>query len=191
MARLRVGLLGGSFNPAHDGHLHLSLRALAALRLDRVIWLVAPQNPLKPQAGMAPFARRLAQARALARHPRIEVSDLECRLGTRYSVDTLARLVGRRPARHYVWLVGADIVPQLPQWRRWQRLFALVPVAIFDRPTYARIAHGAAAVRRFGRYRVRHPAALATRKPPAWCFVNIPMNDASSSAIRARGEWVR
>ena len=189
MARLRVGLLGGSFNPAHEGHLHLSLRALAALRLDRVIWLVAPQNPLKPQAGMAPFARRLAQARALARHPRIEVSDLECRLGTRYSVDTLARLVGRRPARHYVWLVGADIVPELPRWHRWQHLFELVPVAIFDRPTYARIALGAAAARRFGRYRVKHPAALAMRKPPAWCFVRGPTHPASATELRRRGAW--
>lgn len=189
MTGLRVGLLGGSFNPAHQGHLHLSLWALAALRLDRVVWLVSPQNPLKTAAGMAPFQRRLAAARALARHPRIEVSDLERRLGTRYSVDTIAALRRRRPRHRYVWLIGADILAELPRWHRWRRIFELVPVAIFDRPTYARIALASSAARRFGRYRVRHPAALATREPPAWCFVRGPTHPASATELRRRGAW--
>jgi nicotinate-nucleotide adenylyltransferase len=189
MARLRVGLLGGSFNPAHEGHLHVSLAALAALKLDRVVWLVAPQNPLKPAAGMAPLARRLERARGLARHPAIAVSDLERRLGTRYSVDTIARLLARRPRHHYVWLIGADILSELPRWRRWQRLFELVPVAIFDRPTYARFARASPVARRFGRYRVKAPAALATRRPPAWCLVHGPTHPASATELRRRGVW--
>lgn len=190
MAGCRVGLLGGSFNPAHQGHLHLSLHALAALRLDRVLWLVSPQNPLKPSAGMAPFAERLARARALARHPRIEASDLERRLGTRYTVDTLARLLRRRGGTRYVWLMGADIVEELPDWHRWQRLFELVPVAIFDRPTYSKSALASLAARRYRRHRVRIPAALPTRRPPAWCFVRGPTHPASASEIRRRGAWV-
>jgi len=189
MTGLRVGLLGGSFNPAHAGHLHLSLAALAALRLDRVVWLVSPQNPLKPPAGMAPFERRLAEARAIAAHPRIEVSDIERHLGTRYSVDTIEALCRRRPAWRYVWLIGADILAELPRWHRWQHIFELVPVAIFDRPTYARIALAGPAARRFGRYRVRHPAALAARRPPAWCFVRGPTHPASATEIRRRGTW--
>jgi nicotinate-nucleotide adenylyltransferase len=189
MTELRVGLLGGSFNPAHQGHLHLSLWALAALRLDRVVWLVSPQNPLKPAEDMAPFQRRLAVARRLARHPRIEVSDLERRSGTRYSVDTVAALCRRRPRHRYVWLIGADIVPELERWHRWQHIFELVPVAIFDRPTYARIALASLAAQRFGRYRVRQPAVLATRKPPAWCFVRGPTHPASATELRRRGAW--
>lgn len=186
---LRVGLLGGSFNPAHAGHRHLSLQALARLRLDRVLWLVAPQNPLKPARGMAPYAERLARARAVARDPRIEVSDLERRLGTRYSVDTLERLLKRRRGTRFVWLIGADIAGELAHWHRWQRLFELVPVAIFDRPTYAYGALASLAAARYRRHRVRCPAALAGRRPPAWCFVRGPTHPASASEIRRRGAW--
>lgn len=190
MAGRRIGLLGGSFNPAHEGHLHLSRRALAALRLDRVVWLVAPQNPLKPVAGMAPLAERLARARAVARHPRVEVSCLEQRLGTRYTVDTLARLRQRWGGTRLVWLMGADLMLQLPDWHRWQRLFELVPVAIFDRRTYAYRALAGLAARRYRRYRIRCPAALPAREPPAWCFVRGPTHPASATEIRRRGAWV-
>jgi nicotinate-nucleotide adenylyltransferase len=189
MAMLRVGLLGGSFNPAHEGHLHLSLKALAALQLDLVVWLVSPQNPLKPAAGMASLERRIERARSVARHPLIVVSDLERRLGTHYTVDTVQALLRRRPRHRYVWLMGADIMPELPDWHRWTRLFELVPVAIFDRPTYSRFALAGPAMRRFGRYRVKHPAALATRRPPAWCFVRGPTHPASATELRRRGAW--
>jgi len=187
MAGARVGLLGGSFNPAHAGHLHLSRQALAALRLDRVIWLVAPQNPLKPVAGMAPLKERLARARAIARDPRIEVSDLEERLGTHYTVDTLRRLRRRCGATRFVWLMGADLLLQLPEWHRWQRIFETVPVAIFDRRSYAYRALAGLAARRYRRHRVHCPAALPTREPPAWCFVRGPTHPASATEIRRRG----
>lgn len=190
MAGRRVGLLGGSFNPAHEGHLHLSRQALAALRLDRVVWLVAPQNPLKPSDGMAPFQERLARARAIARHPRIEVSDLEHRLGTRYSVDTLRRLRRRCPGTRFVWLMGADLMLQLPQWHRWRCLFETVPVAIFDRRSYAYRALAGLAARRYRRHRIRCTAALPTREPPAWCFARGPTHPASATEIRRRGAWV-
>ena len=186
----RVGLLGGSFNPAHAGHLHLSRRALAALKLDQVIWLVAPQNPLKAVAGMAPFEERLARARAVAQDPRIEVSDIERHLGTRYSVDTLARLRRGCATTRFVWLMGADLMLQLPDWHRWQCIFEMVPVAIFDRRSYAYRALAGLAARRYRHHRIRSPAALPTRKPPAWCFVRGSTHPASATEIRRRGVWV-
>ena len=189
MARLRVGLLGGSFNPAHDGHRHISLEALKRLRLDQVWWLVAPQNPLKPGAGMAALEKRLARARKAARHPRIRVSDLEARLGTRYTVDTLACLTRRYPEVHFVWLMGADNLLQFPAWRRWTSIARAIPIAIFDRPTYAYRALAGQAARRFARYRVMDPAALPGRKPPAWCLVRGPTHPASATAVRERGAW--
>jgi nicotinate-nucleotide adenylyltransferase len=189
MARLRVGLLGGSFNPAHDGHRHISLEALKRLRLDQVWWLVAPQNPLKPGAGMAPLESRLASARKAARHPRIRVSDLEARLGTRYTVDTLARLTQRYPECRFVWLMGADNLLQFPAWRRWADIAQAIPIAIFDRPTYAYRALAGQAARRFARYRVMDPAALPGRRPPAWCLVRGPTHPASATAVREQGAW--
>ena len=137
MARLRVGLLGGSFNPAHDGHRHISLLALRRLGLDQVWWLVSPQNPLKSTAGMAPLAERMAGARAAARHPAIKVTDIERRLGTRFTADTLVRLRRRFPDLGFVWLMGADNLVQVPKWQRWTEIFTCMPVAVFDRPSYS------------------------------------------------------
>jgi nicotinate-nucleotide adenylyltransferase len=185
---LRVGLLGGSFNPAHDGHLHVSAEALKRLRLDQVWWLVSPQNPLKPVQGMAAFTERLAGARALARDPRIRVRDLEQRFGTRYTVDTLARL---RCAFGYdfVWLIGADNLIQLPFWRHWARVMALAPVAVIDRGDYLyRALVGRAAVR-FHRFRVDPARAgeLARMAPPAWVYLRLRPHGASSTRIREAG----
>ena len=144
----RVGLLGGSFNPAHEGHLYISRLALKALRLDEVWWLVSPQNPLKPQAGMAPFAERLAGARALARDRRIKVSAIEQDLATRYTVDTLDKLAQRYRDLRFVWLIGADNLEQLPKWKGWSRIFHMVPIAVFARDTYdSRALTGQAALR--------------------------------------------
>jgi len=181
--RLLVGLLGGSFNPAHAGHRHLSLVALKALRLDAVWWLVSPQNPLKPRAGMAPLARRLARAQAVAADPRIRVTDLERRLGTHYTVDTLKALRRRHPEVRFVWLMGADNLIQLPQWRRWRDIMATVPVAVVDRPSYSYRALASRAAGRYRKCRVR-PAALARAAPPAWCFVWAKRHPASATAIR-------
>jgi len=185
MTRLKIGLLGGSFNPAHEGHRHISLLALNRLQLDQVWWLVSPQNPLKAAAGMAPLDQRLAGARALARHPRIRVRDLESRLGTRYTVDTLAALRQRWPRSAFVWLMGADNLVQLPRWRRWHEIVKMVPMAIFNRPGQGHRALAGAAAARFAGSRVQDPAILTNTEPPAWCFLFTRLHSASSTAIRA------
>ena len=181
-------MLGGSFNPAHAGHRHISLLALHGLDLDQIWWLVSPQNPLKAQAEMAPLADRLAVARAVARHPRIWPTDLEARLGTRYTIDTLGALRQRYPQHRLVWLMGADNLIQMTRWKRWPAIFRTVPVAIFDRPNYHYRALAGCAARRFGRFRVGREGltGLADRMPPAWAFVACPPHPASATAIRAR-----
>ncbi len=185
MPRLKIGLLGGSFNPAHEGHRHISLLALKQLRLDQVWWLVSPQNPLKPADGMAPFAERLAGARAMARHPAIRISDLEQRLGTRYTVDTLIALRRRWPQNRYIWLMGADNLVQLPRWHRWREIFETTPLAIFNRGEQRYTALAGPAAARFARYRVRRPAQLAISRAPAWCFLFNRRHQASATALRA------
>jgi len=183
----RVGLLGGSFNPAHEGHLHVSRLAIARLRLDAVWWLVSPQNPLKAAAGMAPFAARLDGARQMARDPRILVSDIEARSGTRYTVDTLRLLVSAFPRRRFVWLMGADNLVQLPQWREWRTIPRLLPIAVFDRAPYSTRALAGEAARTFKRSRLatRDARKLADRNPPAWIFFHTPLHKASATRIRA------
>lgn len=142
----RIGLLGGSFNPAHSGHRAISLHAIRALQLDEVWWLVSPGNPLKPEAGMAPLAARLASARAMTRHAPIRPTDIEARLGTRYTVDTLARLVRLYPRHRFVWLMGADNLAQFHKWRSWRRIAHQVPIAVVARPGYDAPAHASPAM---------------------------------------------
>jgi nicotinate-nucleotide adenylyltransferase len=185
----RIGILGGSFNPAHSGHLHISLRALMALGLDEVWWLVAPQNPLKPAAGMATFRDRLAAARQAAVHPRIKVSDFEARQGTGYTADTLGQLRRRHAGVRFVWLMGADNMVQIPQWKHWPRIFETVPVAVFDRPTYSYRALAGVAARRFERARRRGDGArsLVDCRPPAWIYVWCVRDPQSATALRRKG----
>lgn len=185
--RLRVGLLGGSFNPAHGGHRHVSVTALRRLRLDQVWWLVSPQNPLKPRAGMAPQDQRIARAARVARHPRIRVTGLERALGTRYTADTLAKLRPRFPRVRFVWLMGADNLLQIRQWRHWADIFATTPIAIFDRHPYSFKALAGPAARRFARWRrpERQAAHLAEVQPPAWIFLHTRLHPASATALRA------
>ena len=184
---MRVGLFGGSFNPAHEGHRDISLAALAYLDLDEVWWLVSPQNPLKPADGMASFAERMASARAMAHHPRIRVTDIEQRLGTRYTADTLRKLVMRFPSYRFVWLMGADNLAQIASWRDWTKIFHLTPIAVFDRPTYTTKALNSLAARRFRRSRRREAAlkTLAATPAPAWVFVHHRLNPISATQIRA------
>ena len=182
----RIGLLGGSFNPAHDGHLAVSRAALKRLRLDRVWWLMSPQNPLKPVAGMASFAARFAAAQAVAAQDhRILCSDLEQRLGTRYTVDTLLWLQRHSRAR-LVWLVGADNLLQLPQWRQWVRLLAMVPIAVFDREPYSYRALAGRVARVYAqrRLRERDAPALLARRAPAWVYLWLRRHPQSSTALR-------
>jgi len=183
----RVGLLGGSFNPAHDGHLHVSRMAIRRLGLDAVWWLVSPQNPLKGATGMAPLAARLEAARRMARDPGVVVTDIEARTGTRYTVDTLRLLLDAFPRRRFVWLMGADNLVQLPQWRDWRAIPRLVPIAIFDRAPYSTGALAGAAARTFERSRLatRDATKLADSNPPAWIFFHTPLHRASATQIRA------
>ena len=185
----RIGILGGSFNPAHEGHRQISLEALKRLRLDEVWWLVSPQNPLKPQAGMAAFQKRIEGAKRVADHPRIKVSDLESRLGSTFTAETLARLARRLPRLRFVWLMGADNLAQIARWNRWTRIFQTVPIAVFDRPTYSLRALSGRAARRFARARIKESRAerLADMAPPAWVFLHTPLNAISATALRAQG----
>jgi nicotinate-nucleotide adenylyltransferase len=184
---LRIGVLGGSFNPAHGGHRHISLMALRVLALDEVWWLVSPQNPLKPVAGMAPLADRLAGALVAAGHPRIRVSDLEARLGLRYTCDTLAALKARFAQTRFVWLMGADNLIDIARWKRWPEIFETVPVAVFGRPTYSIKATASRAAQRFSRFRLpaNRARTLADKTPPAWLFWRGRLHPASASALRA------
>ncbi len=186
--RRRIGLLGGSFNPAHEGHRQVSLTALRRLRLDEVWWVVSPQNPLKPGAGMASFADRMAAARALAGDPRIRVTDIEDRLGTRYTIDTVDALQRACPGTRFVLLVGADILEQLPRWRRWDSLFCRVAIAVFARTPYSFNALAGIAAHRFARFRIAEAAAgtLAGRTPPAWTFLHGRTHPASATSIRKK-----
>lgn len=184
--RIVVGLMGGSFNPAHEGHLHVAEMAFRALGVDEVWWLVSPQNPLKPTAGMAPFAERVASARRMARHPRIRVRDLEPRLGTRFTADTLVELRRRCPRIRFVWIMGADNLVGFHRWERWSSIFHASAVAVFDRPSYSLKALASRAAHRFARFRVPFGVArtLAHRRLPAWVFLHTRRHPASATRIR-------
>ena len=184
----RIGLLGGSFNPAHRAHRRMSIAAMERLGLDEVWWLVSPGNPLKAKAkDMAPFAARLASARRMARRSRIRVSDFEAREGTRYTVETLARLQRRWPRHRFIWLMGEDTVAQFHQWRRWRDLARMVPIAVVSRPGYdddARAARAMGWLRRFVR-----PASQAKNwtewSAPAITFLRLPRDPTSATRLRA------
>ena len=183
-----IGLLGGSFDPAHAGHVHITREAIKRMGLDRVWWLVSPGNPLKAR-GPAPLDQRMAQARALMQHPKVVVTDLETRLGTRYTAETLERLQAIYPGVRFVWLMGADNLVQFHRWERWRDILRMVPVGVMARPGAGVAARQSVAARAFRVHRVARGEGLALHKPPAWCFMNVPMDDTSSTAIRARGDW--
>ena len=187
-----IGLLGGSFDPAHAGHAHITREALKRFGLSRVWWLVSPGNPLKAQ-GPAPMAERIARARQVMGDPRVVISDLEARLGTRYTAATLKRLKALYPGVRFVWLMGADNLAQFHHWQNWEWIIQNVPIGVFARPGSRLEARGARTVEEFARYRLpaEGAALLPYAVPPAWCFLNVPMVNLSSSAIRARGEWKR
>jgi nicotinate-nucleotide adenylyltransferase len=184
---MRIGLLGGSFNPVHAGHLHVAHMALRHLRLRQVWLLVSPGNPLKPARGMAPFATRLAQARAQVDGRRILATGIEAGLGTRYTADTLDALRRRFPCAQFVWLMGADNLEQLPRWWRWRKIVAGTSFAVLPRPTYNHRALSGQAARllRAARRPARSASVLAAAPPPAWVFLPAPQHTASATAIRA------
>ncbi len=185
---MRVGVLGGSFNPAHRGHAHIARLALKFLQLDQVWLLVSPGNPLKPRRGMASFGERLASARAIADGRRLVATGIEAALGFRYTIDTLRALRRRFPRVRFVWLMGADNLQQLPHWRRWLDLACVMPVAVLPRPSYNHRALAGRAAKRLRSARVasRKAVILAERDAPAWTFLPVAQNAASATAIRAK-----
>jgi len=185
---LRVGILGGSFNPAHEGHLHISLLALKLLQLDEVWWMVSPQNPLKSADDMAPFEDRLAEAQVLANHPNIRVTDIESRLGTTNTSESLEILKRSFPKTRFVWLMGADNLKQISRWHRWTRIFNQVPIAVFDRAPYSFGALAGKAAKAFFRFKKMRPDAcyLADMQAPAWMFFHTRLHPGSATNIRVR-----
>ena len=183
-----VGLLGGSFNPAHDGHVHVTKTALQRFGLNRVWWLVSPGNPLKSE-DPAPMADRIAQAAHIMDHPRVEITDIECRLGTKYTAQTIEKLQHRYPGVRFVWLMGADNLIQFHRWQDWQWIMENVPLGVVARPrdTVAARLSKAATIYRRAMLPAHASVILANGTAPRWCFINMPMSDQSSTAIREQG----
>lgn len=183
---MRIGLYGGSFNPAHLGHRHVTLTALRRLGLDRVWWLVTPGNPLKDRGILAPLDTRVARAAAVADHPRIAVTGFETAIGARYTRQTIHYLTTRRPDVHFVWIMGADSLASFHRWRGFREIAARVPIAVIDRPGETLRAPNARAARFLAAARVPEAEArtLALRPPPAWTYLHGPRSTLSSTQIR-------
>jgi nicotinate-nucleotide adenylyltransferase len=183
---MRIGLFGGSFNPAHQGHLAVSRAALRRLRLDRLWWLVSPGNPLKDTKGLPPLAERIAAATSLARHPRIVVTGLEAAIGARYTCETIRFLVRRCPGVRFVWIMGADNLLQFDQWRDWDDIARMVPIAVVDRPGATLKTMSAKTAQRFASARIDESDAtrFALVPPPAIIYLHGPRIALSSTALR-------
>lgn len=183
---MRIGLYGGSFNPAHLGHRHVTLLAMRRLELDRVWWLVSPGNPLKSRNALPTVAERCAQAQRMARHPRIAVTGVEAALNVRFTVQTLRFLTRRCPGIHFVWIMGADSLGTFHRWKGFSEIARLVPIAVIDRPGWTMTPLSARAARRLAQARIPEEAAstLALRCPPAWTFLHGPRSSLSSTEIR-------
>jgi nicotinate-nucleotide adenylyltransferase len=184
---MRIGLFGGSFDPPHEGHAHVSQVALQRLALDRLWWLVTPGNPLKETAGLPSLAQRIAAAENIARDPRIVVTGLEAEIGARYTADTLRFLHRRCPGARFVWIMGADNLLQFHRWRDWEEIARTTPIAIVDRPGASFRAASAKAAQRFARARLPESAAalLADMPPPAFVYLHAPRVAQSSTALRS------
>lgn len=185
---MKIGLLGGSFNPAHDGHRTISLVALKKLGLDRVWWLVTPQNPLKSADDTADYDVRLEHARRAARHPRIVVSDFERRMNVTFTFETLRLIRMRYSSVRFVWLMGADNLVSFSEWENWREIARLAPIAVFARPGSKIRAPFSHAARCLSRHRLDEEDAklLATTRPPAWVYLTDTLHPASSTAIREK-----
>jgi nicotinate-nucleotide adenylyltransferase len=183
-----IGLLGGSFNPAHEGHRHISLYALKNLGLDYVWWMVSPQNPLKSTRDMASHDKRMKSAIKASHHPKIIVTGIEQELHTRYTADTLEALQKHFPYTQFIWLMGTDNLQQIHRWQEWQKIFEVVPVAVLDRPPRGNSLKSCPAYERFRSCLVPEEQAqmLKTLQPPAWTILHIPLNTASATAIREK-----
>jgi nicotinate-nucleotide adenylyltransferase len=181
-----IGLLGGSFNPAHGGHRAISLFAAKALGLDEVWWLVSPGNPLKPKSGMAPLPARLAHARKFARRAPIRATTIEQDLGTRYTIDTLRALIARYPRNRFIWLMGGDNLEQFGQWRDWRKIARIIPIAVIARPGYNAQIRGSSAMswlRRFVRP-VHRSRNWTEWRPPALMLLRFRPDPRSATLLR-------
>lgn len=187
---LRIGLFGGSFNPAHDGHRMASLTALRRLQLDRVWWLVSPGNPLKDNRALPPLAQRIAFARELANHGRIHITGVEARLRTRYTADTLRALKRRCPGVRFVWIMGSDNLASFHLWNEWRTIARMMPIAVIDRPGSTHRSVSSPAGNWLARWRLpeNQGGALAVRTPPAWIFLHGKRSDLSSTQLRENAE---
>jgi len=182
-----VGLLGGSFDPPHAGHVHITKQALKRFGLDRVWWLVSPGNPLKADAP-ASLERRVAASRAIMQHPKVVISDIEAHIGTRYTADTIKALQRRYPRIKFTWLMGADNLASFHKWQEWQWIAQNVRIGVMARPGEQLRAGLSPMAQQFSQFRM--PASrLARADPPAWALIGGPMQDISSTDIRRRGEW--
>jgi nicotinate-nucleotide adenylyltransferase len=184
---MRIGLFGGTFDPPHAAHRRACLLAMNRIGLDRVWWLVTPGNPLKDTHGLAPLQERIAAARALARHPRIDVTDLEAEIGTRYTYETIRYLVRRCPQVHFVWIMGGDNLRSFHRWQRWRDIASLVPIAVVDRLGPSLYATAGVAGQALAQARIPESAArtLPQRPPPAWIYLHGLKSPLSSTALRA------
>ena len=182
-----TGLLGGSFNPAHNGHRDISRFAIEALALDELWWLVSPGNPLKPKVGMAPLPARLSSARRVARRTRIRPTAMEAQLGTRFTVDTLKAIQRRYPKRRFIWIMGADNLAQFHQWKHWRAIARLMPIAVIARPGYDSNAMAAPAMAWFWRFVRRSDQSTNWKdwSSPALVRLRFRPDKRSATAIRA------
>jgi len=184
----KIGLMGGSFNPPHEGHLLITRIALTRLRLDRVWWMVTPGNPMKSPDELAALDDRVDKARALFDDPRVAVTGFEEEIGARYTCDSIVFLKARAPGVKFVWLMGADNLRQFHLWRHWRAIADAVPIAVIDRPGSTLKALASPAAQAMARYRMPEGGAaqLADRAPPAFVFLHGPRSTASSTALRRR-----
>jgi nicotinate-nucleotide adenylyltransferase len=184
---MRIGLFGGTFDPPHQAHLGAALLALKRLKLDRIWWMVTPGNPLKDTSGLAPLEQRMAAARALAHHPRIDVTGLEAVIKTRYTYDTVRWLLTRCPGVRFVWIMGADNLRSFHRWQRWRDIASMMPIVVVDRlgpSLYAAASPAGASLSKF-RIAEEDAASLPNRRPPVWSFLHGLKSPLSSTALRA------
>ncbi|MEZ5871322.1 MAG: nicotinate-nucleotide adenylyltransferase [Nitratireductor sp.] len=183
---MKIGLFGGSFNPPHEGHVHVSDLALRRARLDRIWWMVTPRNPLKDHSQLAPLGERLQLCSRLARNPAVDVTAFEARFNVRFTADTLSILKQRFPRIRFVWIMGADNLAGFHRWQNWRRIASMMPILVIDRPGSTLSVRSAPAALALSRYRIAEQRAgtIAVCKPPAWAFVHGPRSALSSTAIR-------